>query len=56
MAHALVRKDDEPISPSICEWLVDDENDVSELPTIISKGAHGEPTCYPGSVAYVADL
>ena len=51
----LIRKDDEPISPSLCEFGLEDENKLDELPTSTRKGAHGEDTCYPGSVAYLFD-
>ena len=38
MAHALVRKDDEPISPSICEWVIEQDSDIADLPTSTKRG------------------
>ena len=50
-----IRKDDEPTSPSLCEFGLEDESKLGELPTVTKNGANGEPTCYPGSVAYLFD-
>lgn len=38
MAHVLVRKDDEPISPSVCEWVIEQESDIAGLPTSTRMG------------------
>ena len=51
----LIRKDDEPISPSLCEFGLETESKLSELPTSTKKGADGQDSCYPGSVAYLLD-
>lgn len=48
MAYTLVRKDDEPISPSVCEWVIQQDGDIADLPTSTRRGRAGEPTCYPG--------
>ena len=54
--YQLVRRDDEPISPSVCEFILRTKSAVAQLPTSTTRGAQGDDTCYPGSVAYTGDL
>lgn len=52
----LVKRNDAPNSYSLSEYILRSADRVSSLPTSTQTGADGEPTCYPGSVAYTGDL
>ena len=51
----LIRRDDEPDSDALSEYLLESVADVASLPTDIAEGSDGLLKCYPGSVAYTAD-
>lgn len=54
----LIRRDDEPDSDALSEYILESVEEVASLPTDIAEGANGLVTlskCYPGSVAYTMD-